>query len=301
MKARVIVLGSGTSHGVPMIGCSCAVCRSTDPRDRRSRPSIYLDVEEGPAILVDTSTDLRQQALTHGIARVDAILFTHSHADHIMGLDDVRRFNAMQAGAIPAYADERTATDLRRSFSYVFNPPNEKGGGIPQISLTTIIGRFNVGGIGIQPIPIFHGLRPILGFRFGSFAYLTDCNRLSDEAWPLLDGVEVLILDALRHRPHPTHFTVAEALQVVERVKPRHTYFTHVCHDLAHAATNASLPRGVELAYDGLALTIEPAPAFADAAADQPSAARVSASARASTSAKATADRSADKPEDEWT
>jgi phosphoribosyl 1,2-cyclic phosphate phosphodiesterase len=230
--------------------------------------------------LVDTSTDLRQQALTHGIARVDAILFTHSHADHIMGLDDVRRFNVMQAGAIPAYADERTATDLRRSFSYVFNPPNEKGGGIPQISLTTITGRFNVGGIGIQPIPIFHGPRPILGFRFGNFAYLTDCNRLSDEAWPLLDDVEVLILDALRHRPHPTHFTVAEALQVVERVKPRHTYFTHVCHDLAHAATNASLPRGVELAYDGLALTIETASAFAEA----------------SSSAKA----SADKPEDEW-
>ena len=136
----------------------------------------------------------------------------------------------------------------------------EKGGGIPQIALTTINGRFNVGGIGIQPVPIFHGSRPILGFRFGSFAYLTDCNRLADEAWPLLDGVDVLILDALRHRPHPTHFTVAEALQVVERVKPRQTYFTHVCHDLPHAATNASLPRGVELAYDGLALTIETAP-----------------------------------------
>ncbi len=161
----------------------------------------------------------------------------------------------------------------------MFNPPNEKGGGIPQISLTTITGRFNVGGIGIQPVPIFHGSRPILGFRFGSFAYLTDCNRLPDEAWPLLEGVDVLILDALRHRPHPTHFTVAEALQVVERVKPRQTYFTHVCHDLAHAATNASLPRGVELAYDGLALTIETASAFAEA----------------STSAKATVD----KPEEQ--
>ena len=281
MQARVIVLGSGTSHGVPMIGCTCAVCRSTDPRDRRSRPSIYLDVEDGPAILVDTSTDLRQQALANGIDRVDAILFTHSHADHIMGLDDVRRFNVMQSGPIPAYADARTAVDLRRTFSYVFDPPSEKGGGIPQLSLTTINGRFNVGGMGIQPVPIFHGSRPILGFRFGSLAYLTDCNRLADEAWPLLDGIDVLILDALRHRPHPTHFTVAEALQVVERVKPRHTYFTHVCHDLAHAATNQSLPRGVELAYDGLALTIETSSAFADA----------------STSAKA----AADPPEDEWT
>jgi phosphoribosyl 1,2-cyclic phosphate phosphodiesterase len=268
VKARVIVLGSGTSHGVPMIGCTCAVCRSSDPRDRRSRPSLYLDVEHGPGILVDTSTDLRQQALANGLDRVDAILFTHSHADHIMGLDDVRRFNAMQAGAIPAYADARTAADLRRAFAYVFDPPDEQGGGIPQISLTTITGPFNVGGIGIQPVPILHGSRPILGFRFGSLAYLTDCNRLADEAWPLLVGVDVLILDALRHRPHPTHFTVAEALQVVERIKPRHTYFTHVCQDLAHEATNRSLPRGVELAYDGLALTIETAPAFAADAAD---------------------------------
>ena len=267
MQARVIVLGSGTSHGVPMIGCTCAVCRSTDPRDRRSRPSIYVEVQDGPSILVDTSTDLRQQAITQGITRVDAILFTHSHADHIMGLDDVRRFNVMQSAAIPAYADERTAADLRRSFAYVFNPPSEKGGGVPQIVLTTIEGPFSIGGIEIQPVPLFHGSRPILGFRFGSFAYLTDCNRVPDEAWPLLDGVDVLILDALRHRPHPTHFTVAEALQVVERVKPRHTYLTHVCHDLGHADTNASLPRGVELAYDGLALTIEAAPAFPSARA----------------------------------
>ena len=269
MKARAIVLGSGTSHGVPMIGCTCAVCRSADPRDRRTRPSIYLDVEGGPAILVDTSTDLRQQALTHGICRLDAILYTHSHADHIMGLDDVRRFNVMQQGAIPTYADERTSIDLRRAFSYVFDPPAEKGGGIPQMALTTIDGRFNVGPVGVQPIPIFHGARPILGFRFGSLAYLTDCNRIADEAWPLLDGLDILILDALRHRPHPTHFTVADALRVVDRLKPRQTYFTHICHDLPHAATNASLPRAVELAYDGLALTVEVEPAFSSAKAPE--------------------------------
>jgi phosphoribosyl 1,2-cyclic phosphate phosphodiesterase len=257
MNARVTVLGSGTSHGVPMIGCTCAVCRSDDPRDRRTRPSIFVDVEDGPNILVDTSTDLRQQALTHGVTRVDAILYTHSHADHIMGLDDVRRFNVMQDGAIPAYADERTAGDLKRAFSYVFEPPAEKGGGIPQIALTTVNGRFNVAGVGVATVPIFHGARPILGFRFGSFAYLTDCNRIADEAWPLLQDLDVLILDALRHRPHPTHFTVAEALQVVERARPRRTYLTHICHDLPHAATNASLPAGVELAFDGLAVTVE--------------------------------------------
>ena len=269
MKARVIVLGSGTSHGVPMIGCTCAVCRSTDPRDRRTRPSIFIDVDGGPSILVDTSTDLRQQAITHGISRVDAVLYTHSHADHIMGLDDVRRFNVMQSGAIPAYADDRTSTDLRRAFAYVFEPTGEQGGGIPQLSLTTIDGPFKVGAVAIQPVPIFHGARPILGFRFGSFAYLTDCNRIADEAWPLLEGLDILILDALRHRPHPTHFTVAEALQVVDRVKPRQTYFTHICHDLPHEATNASLPGGVELAYDGLALTIDTASPFAKAAADK--------------------------------
>ena len=269
MKARVIVLGSGTSHGVPMIGCTCTVCRSNDPRDRRTRPSIYVEVEHGPRILVDTSTDLRHQALAHGLSRVDAILYTHSHADHIMGLDDVRRFNVMQNGSIPAYADERTADDLRRAFAYVFNPPPEKGGGIPQVSLTTINGPFNIGGVRIQPVPIFHGKRPILGFRFGSCAYLTDCNGLADEAWGLLEDLDVLILDALRHRAHPTHFSVAEALRVVERVTPRQTYFTHICHDLPHQATNASLPPGVELAYDGLTFEITAA-AFAEAAADKP-------------------------------
>jgi len=259
MNARVIVLGSGTSHGVPMIGCTCAVCRSADPHDRRTRPSIHIEVEGGPALLVDTSTDLRHQALAHGIARVDAILFTHSHADHVMGLDDVRRYNVMRGGAIPAYADARTAADLQRTFSYVFNPPDEKGGGLPQISLHTIIGPFAVDGVRVQPVPLFHGRRPVLGFRFGSFAYLTDCNRVDEAAWPLLEGLDVLILDALRHRAHPTHFTVAEALEVVARLRPRQTYFTHICHDLPHAATNAALPPGVALAYDGLTFAIEAA------------------------------------------
>ncbi|MSO61047.1 MAG: MBL fold metallo-hydrolase [Acidobacteria bacterium] len=257
MNAVVTILGSGTSHGVPMIGCTCAVCQSADPRDRRSRPSIHINVDGGPSILVDTSTDLRQQALANRIARVDAILFTHSHADHVMGLDDVRRFNVMQGGAIPAYADERTAADLRRTFSYIFNPPSEKSGGIPRIDLTTVAGRFNIGSAGIQPVPLFHGKRPILGYRLGTFAYLTDCNRLPDETWPLLEGLDILVLDALRHRPHPTHFTVAEALTVVERVRPRHTYLTHICHDLPHGATNAWLPQGVELAYDGLVVPID--------------------------------------------
>ncbi|MEO8678979.1 MAG: MBL fold metallo-hydrolase [Vicinamibacterales bacterium] len=240
-----------------MIGCSCAVCRSEDPRDKRSRPSIYIEVEQGPSILIDTSTDLRQQALTFGVPRVDAILFTHSHADHIMGLDDVRRFNQMQKAVIPAYADERTVAALKRAFFYIFDAGTEKGGGLPQITLEAIAAPFAVGGVRVQPVPLMHGSRPIFGYRFGNFAYLTDCNRIPDDTWPLLAGVDTLILDALRHRPHPTHFNVAEALQVVERIKPRQTYFTHICHDLPHVATNAALPPAVELAYDGLVLMID--------------------------------------------
>jgi phosphoribosyl 1,2-cyclic phosphate phosphodiesterase len=254
--SRVTFLGTGTSHGVPMVGCRCDTCRSTDPRDQRLRPSIYLEVPEGPAVLVDTATDLRQQALTCGVSRIDAILFTHSHADHIMGLDEVRRFNIMQRGAIPAYADAETVADLRRTFHYVFSPPAQQGGGIPEIDLHTIDGPFHIGRLHVVPVAIFHGPRQILGFRFGSFAYLTDCNRIPDESWPKLEHLDVLVLDALRHRPHPTHFSVTQALDVVARVQPRRTFFTHICHDLPHAATNASLPSGVELAYDGLALDI---------------------------------------------
>ena len=240
-----------------MVGCGCATCHSSDPRDRRLRPSIYVEAENGPAVLVDTGTDLRQQALTHGVSRVDAILFTHSHADHIMGLDEVRRFNAIQRSAIRAYADACAAADIKRTFHYIFTPPEQRGGGVPQIDLQTIDDTpFDIAGLHVVPVPLLHGTRPIFGYRFGAFAYLTDCNRIPDAAWPLLADLDVLVLDALRHRPHPTHFSVSEALDVVSRLKPRQTYFTHICHDLPHAATNATLPSGVELAYDGLIVKV---------------------------------------------
>jgi phosphoribosyl 1,2-cyclic phosphate phosphodiesterase len=255
--ARVTFLGTGTSHGVPMIGCTCATCTSSDPRDRRLRPSIYIVVDGGPSILVDTATDLRQQALTYAVHRIDAILFTHSHADHVLGLDEVRRFNALQRGAIPAYADSRTADDLRRMFTYVFNPPEQKGGGLPKITLQTIDGPFAIDGLTITPVRLIHGARPILGFRIGRFAYLTDCSHIPDESWALLDGLDVLVLDALRHRPHPTHFTVAEAVAATARIQPRQAYFTHICHDLPHEATNASLPPNIALAHDGLSLEVQ--------------------------------------------
>ncbi|MGH9143816.1 MAG: MBL fold metallo-hydrolase [Vicinamibacterales bacterium] len=262
---RITVLGSGTSHGVPAIGCDCAVCRSPDPRDRRTRPSILIEVtgDAGSAfagavrsILVDTSTDLRMQALANDVRRVDAILFTHTHADHVFGIDDVRRFNQMQRASIPCFADADTLANLRRMFAYIFEPPKQQGGGLPQLSLLRIAGPFSLGGVEIVPVPLFHGVLPVLGFRLGSFAYLTDCNRVPDESMALLGGVRTLIIDALRHRPHSTHFSVGEAIETAARIGAERTYFTHISHDLGHAATCASLPVGVELAYDGLVLEI---------------------------------------------
>jgi phosphoribosyl 1,2-cyclic phosphate phosphodiesterase len=255
-RARVTFLGTGTSHGVPMIGCTCATCRSTDPRDRRLRPSIFVDVPDHAAILVDTATDLRQQALTFGVSRVDAILFTHGHADHVMGLDEIRRFNAVQGGAIPCYASRTTWDALKRTFYYAFDGAPRQGGGVPQLEPFDAEGPFSVGGVRIQPIPLWHGRMPVLGYRFGSFAYLTDCSSIPDESWPLLDGVGTLVVDALRYRPHSTHFSVDEALAVVARVGATRSLFTHMCHDISHAELSARLPAGVELAYDGLVLDV---------------------------------------------
>ena len=255
--ARVLVLGSGTSHGVPMIGCECATCQSPDPRDRRFRASVLIQMPNGPSVLVDTTTDLRSQALAHGVKRVDAIVYTHSHADHVMGLDDVRRFNILQKSAIPCYGDERTLRDLRRIYAYIFDPGTAKGGGIPQVVLATIAGEFSIGQATFVPVPLLHGSRRIFGYRIGSFAYLTDCSAIPDESWPLLSGVRTLILDALRERPHPTHLSLVEAIAVTERIGPTRAYFTHMCHDLPHAATCARLPAGMELAYDGLTFDID--------------------------------------------
>jgi phosphoribosyl 1,2-cyclic phosphate phosphodiesterase len=249
---KVIFLGTGTSHGVPMIGCECDTCQSTDPHDKRTRPSIYIETDAGGRLLVDAGPDLRAQALQHGVSRVDAILFTHGHADHILGLDDVRRYNAVMRQPMACFADQETLSDIRTLFAYVFDPGTPKGGGLPQLELFTIAGPFCFGGQEILPVPIRHGTRTILGLRMGGFAYLTDCSEIPEESFALLEGLDVLVLDALRERPHPTHFSIREAVDAARRIGAGQTYFTHMCHDLGHAATCARLPEGMALAHDGL-------------------------------------------------
>jgi phosphoribosyl 1,2-cyclic phosphate phosphodiesterase len=239
-----------------MIGCDCATCRSTDPRDRRWRTSVRVETDNEQSLLIDAGPDLRAQALAFDVRRVDAILFTHGHSDHILGLDDVRRFNAMQRGSMPCYGDPMTLRDIRRTFAYVFDAATPRGGGLPQLDLYEVAGTFCFGRQEIIPVPIFHGDRAILGYRLGGFAYLTDCSRIPESSWPLLEGLDLLVLDALREARHPTHFSLTEAVEAARRIAPRRTCFTHMCHDLAHAGTCARLPEGVELAYDGLVVDL---------------------------------------------
>lgn len=240
-----------------MIGCDCGVCRSDDPRDSRLRPSIYLQLDDDTRVLVDTTPDLRAQALRHDIRRVDAVLFTHAHVDHLMGLDEVRRFNVLSGGPLPIFADAPTLDSIRRSFSYIFRDGAPRGGGVPDLRPWTLGGGpFSLGRHEIVPVPVRHGPWWIFGFRVGSFAYLTDCNEIPPASRGLLRGVQTLVLDALRHRPHPTHFTLSQAVAAAREIGPARTFFTHIAHELAHEATNATLPPGMALAHDGLVLDL---------------------------------------------
>lgn len=251
----ITVLGSGTSVGVPTIGCHCAVCSSADPRDQRLRPSIYIKYG-GHGILIDTTPDFRQQALRAHIERVDAILFTHSHADHIMGLDDVRPFNFRQGGVIPIYGSRDTMDNIQRCFRYIFDSRFAESN-VPRLTVH-IFDRapFELFGLEFMPIRLCHGKGTVHGFRFGSAAYLTDHSDIPEESMQQLVGLDVLFLDALRHKPHPTHSTVERSLESVEKLTPKRAFFTHICHDLAHAVTEEKLPSNVRLAYDGLEINV---------------------------------------------
>ena len=246
---RVTFLGTGTSTGVPVLTCSCDVCRSSDPRDHRLRPSVLMEWE-GASVLVDTSTDLRQQALRLGLPRIDAVLYTHHHADHVLGLDELRLYNWRQRGAVPLYGLEETLAGLSRTFWYVFEEV-QVGGTKPAVALHAVDGPFSVHGRTVVPVPLIHGALPILGYRVGGFAYLTDVSRIPESSYPLLTGLDVLVLNALRPRPHPTHLHLEAALDEARRIGARRTLFTHLGHEMPHAAISAGLPPGVELAYDG--------------------------------------------------
>jgi phosphoribosyl 1,2-cyclic phosphate phosphodiesterase len=256
MRATVTVMGSGTSMGVPTIGCDCRVCRSTDPHDRRTRPSVLLSYD-GHNVLIDTTPDFREQALRERVHQLDAVVYTHAHADHILGLDDLRPLSFHRSqGKIPLYANERTAHVIRSVFRYIFES-DYKFGGLAQVEMRPIDGPFELFGAEFVPVPVIHGEAEIFGFRIGSLAYLTDFSEIPETSFPALNGVEILFLDALRHKPHPTHSTVENSLSIVERVKPRQAFFTHICHDLPHEETNAALPENVRLAHDGLKLNFE--------------------------------------------
>jgi phosphoribosyl 1,2-cyclic phosphate phosphodiesterase len=245
-------LGTGTSTGVPILACQCSVCTSSDPRDKRLRPSILLEFD-GRAVVIDTTPDFRAQALREGLVRLDAVVFTHGHADHIMGLDDTRVFYFRQQLPIPIYAEARCMATIRATFAYVFDG-NYPFGGVVKLDPHLIEGPFELWGLKITPVPVLHGYLPILGFRFRDTAYITDVSEIPEVSLPLLEGLDVLIIDALRIKPHPAHLSLSQALAMVERLKPRRAFFTHIAHELGHAATNATLPPHAQLAYDGLKL-----------------------------------------------
>jgi phosphoribosyl 1,2-cyclic phosphate phosphodiesterase len=251
---KITVLGSGTSTGVPTIGCHCDVCTSTDPRDNRLRPSILVSYDDRN-VVIDTTPDFRTQALRARIQRLDAVLFTHSHADHMMGLDDVRPFNFRQRGRIPIHAAPETMAALHRCFPYVFDGMVRETN-VPQIDERVIDGPFDLFGVEFIPVPILHGRQPILGFRFGDAAYLTDHSEIPEASAALLQNLDVLFLDALRYKPHPTHSTVDRSIQTVSKLNPRRAFFTHICHDLKHERAESLLPPHIRFAYDGLEIEL---------------------------------------------
>jgi phosphoribosyl 1,2-cyclic phosphate phosphodiesterase len=255
VNASLLILGSGTSMGVPTLGCACRTCTSADPRDRRLRPSAAIEWEDR-RVLIDTGPDFREQALRHGIREVDAVFYTHSHADHILGLDDLRPLTFLRNGRMPLYADDPTADVLERIFTYVFAAdatyPTR-----PRVELHRLRGPVSVAGATFHPVPLLHGDLEVTGFRFGNAAYLTDMSSIPEASLPLLDGVETVVLDALRYTPHPSHASVDDAIGWARRLGASRVYFTHMSHEILHAEAESRLPSPMRLTYDGLRIPFE--------------------------------------------
>ena len=255
---HLVLLGTGTSVGVPMIGCHCDVCDSDDPKNQRGRCGVAVEAADG-IFLIDTPPELRLQLVRERIDLVHAAVFTHNHADHIFGLDDLRIFGQYLDGSIPLYCEEAVETQIRRAYHYAFGDPpaNNHRGATPRLHFQRIsTDPFSLLGTTVTPIRLLHGHLPVLGFRIDDVAYCTDVSDIPEESWDQLQGLDVLVIDALRYQPHPTHFSVQQSLAVVDKVKPRQAYFTHISHHLDHATTSAELPDNVELAWDGLRIPL---------------------------------------------
>jgi phosphoribosyl 1,2-cyclic phosphate phosphodiesterase len=246
-------LGTGTSMGVPVIGCECAVCTSADARNRRTRTAALLRTD-GETILIDAGPDFRTQALGAGLRALDAVLLTHSHFDHVAGLDDLRPL-CRSVGSVPVYGSPHTLAEVRERFAYAFNETSA-GSTRPSLDLRPVAAPFRIGATEVRPFDIMHGTWTITGYRIGGLGYVTDASSIPAAAWAELRDLDVLVLNALRHEPHPTHYSIPEAIEVIAALRPRRAFLVHMTHTVEHVATNAALPPGVELAYDGLELTI---------------------------------------------
>lgn len=249
---KVIILGTGTSQGVPVIGCKCETCISSNPKDKRLRTSAYINVD-GLKFLIDTSVDFRQQMLRNKIDDIDAVLYTHHHVDHINGMDDLRQITQRHEKTIDLYGNKTTVDELKVTFRYVFDEELIRHNAIPLVKFNYIENKnFKIGSTEIIPIESLHGNLKIFGYRINNFAYITDASQISNEELKKLEGLKVLVINALRIRPHPTHFNLQQAIETAKKVMPKKTYFTHMTHDILHDKINATLPKGIELAYDGI-------------------------------------------------
>lgn len=282
---RITFLGTGTSHGVPVIGCTCAVCVSANPKNRRNRIGVWLHdgpepagrdlsggehpsptaasgappapesrTGRGQSAVIDVSSEFRTAALAYGLKHVDFVMLTHGHSDHVSGLDDLRIFSQTSGKAIPIYSDARTLKEIRSRFAYAFNPPKEYGGGTPQYDLREVTGAFQQGGWRITPLPVMHGPEPILGYRVNDFAFITDVTVIPESTLALLGGLDVLVLDCLRKKPHSTHLSLDQAVAYAKRIRAKRTYLIHLTHELEHEETESGLPAEIRVAYDGLEL-----------------------------------------------